>query len=352
MRVLHITPYLSPIAGGPSVVVEKLSSVMPTLGWHASVVTTSLYCIDSGESLRETANSHGYDLSVLPIATPRFLRRPRGAAHVIDKAVSQADIVHLHTLWHPLNRLARKACQRHGRKYVLMPHGMLDPYCLSKKKWRKKFYLAGVEKRNIQRASRLIFTAEHEKQGARESLPWIKSGDVIPLAADEPPCVPRDRLIGHFVDLFPQALNRRCLLFLGRIHEKKGLDRLVTIMPEVISQHADALLVIAGTGDPGYVEEVCGLVRAQNLERYVLFTGMLTGEAKFGAFASARVFLLPSRQENFALSVAEAMQMGVPVIISDKVNSWPLVKRANGGFVLSERDIESALARADKRDSN
>jgi glycosyltransferase involved in cell wall biosynthesis len=132
---------------------------------------------------------------------------------------------------------------------------------------------------------------------------------------------------------------------LGRIHQKKGVERLLNILPEVIRKHPDALLVIAGSGEPRYVEHIKQLVRSAKLDQQVLFTGMLTGQAKFGAFACAEVFLLPSRQENFAISMAEAMHMAVPVIISDKVDSWPFVQMANAGFVVEEEQTEVGFTR-------
>jgi len=81
----------------------------------------------------------------------------------------------------------------------------------------------------------------------------------------------------------------------------------------------------------------------------VLFAGRLDGEMKWASFAAAELFLLPSRQENFAITVAEAMQMAVPVIISDKVNTWPYVKEARAGLVLDECDINSLLPHAVER---
>src|SRR5262245_56161901 len=113
---------MHPTAGGPPVVVERLCSLMPTEGWHAAAITTSLYCewADLQNSLCQRI-----DATVLPIRWPRFLKQAAGAAEVLDKAVPQADVVHLHTLWHPFNTIARRACEHHGRKYALMPHGML-----------------------------------------------------------------------------------------------------------------------------------------------------------------------------------------------------------------------------------
>ena len=106
------------------------------------------------------------------------------------------------------------------------------------------------------------------------------------------------------------------------------------------------LLIVAGDGEAHYTRHLRQLVSALALDDHVLFAGRLDGELKWASFAAAELFLLPSRQENFAITVAEAMQMGVPVIITDKVNTWPYVKEARAGLVLDERDINALLPHA------
>jgi glycosyltransferase involved in cell wall biosynthesis len=335
---------MHPSAGGPPIIVERLCLLAPSEGWDASVITTSLYCDDDGSELQNSL-SQRIDAKVLPIRKPRILKRAYGANDTVDEAVRAADIVHMHTLWHPLNAIARRACVRHGRKYVIMPHGMLDPYALSQKAWRKKVYMAVTERRNLQGACRLLFTTLHEWQAAQKSLSWLGPGEIIQLGADRPSNMPHQARRDVFINRFPQVANRRCLLFLGRIHPKKGLDRLLKILPKIVSRHPSVLLVIAGSGKPSYVRDVQNLAYAANISSYVLFTGTVQDELKWSALACAEVFVLPSRQENFAISVAEAMHSGVPVVISDKVNSWPFVKKAHAGFVIEEDRIEINLAK-------
>jgi glycosyltransferase involved in cell wall biosynthesis len=125
------------------------------------------------------------------------------------------------------------------------------------------------------------------------------------------------------------------LLFLGRLHPKKGLDRVLNCLRSV--KRAIRLLVVAGNGDDGYTRQIRQLVSNSALEHHVLFAGHLDGE---------QLFLLPSRQENFTITVAEAMQIRLPVVISDKVNTWSYVKEARAGLVLDERDIDGLLPRA------
>ena len=109
---------------------------------------------------------------------------------------------------------------------------------------------------------------------------------------------------------------------------------------------SDVLLTIAGDGALKFEEALARTILSRGLEKSVLRTGRLDGALKWGAYASADLFLLPSRQENFALTVAEAMQMGVPVIISNRVNTWPFVKEAHAGLVLDENEIENRLENA------
>jgi glycosyltransferase involved in cell wall biosynthesis len=281
----------------------------------------------------------------LPIRKPEILKRAYRDKEVIDKAVQAADIVHLHTLWHPLTAIARKACGRHGRKYVLMPHGMLDPYSLRQKQWRKRMYLAAIERRNLEGASRIVYTTFHEQQAAQEGLSWIGAGEIIPLGADRPPDMPRQTAREAFINLFPQVANRRCLISLGRIHPKKGLESLLTILPEISRRHPSILLIIAGDGEQSDVRALKNLVQLKNIGSHVLFTGMVEGETKWSALACAEAFILPSKQENFAISVAEAMHSGLPVVITNKVNSWPFIEKAQAGFVIEEDYAEVEIAK-------
>jgi glycosyltransferase involved in cell wall biosynthesis len=224
---------------------------------------------------------------------------------------------------------------------------MLDPYSLGVKSLRKRIYLELREKRNLGDASCLIFTTPLEEELARKSLPWLGAGKVIPLGADTPPSEARQRLADEFLSRFAMAQNRRRLIFLGRLHPKKGLERIFDALPSVTKACPSVLLIVAGSGEASYVQSLSALVARRGLGEHVLFTGMLHGRFKWGAFAASEMFLLPSHQENFAIAAAEAMHMGLPVILSDKVNLWPFVNDARGGIVLEDgviaRDLGPAI---------
>src|SRR5262249_11439031 len=155
-----------------------------------------------------------------------------------------------------------------------------------------------------------------------------------------------EELVSVFLERFPRARDRRQLLFLGRLHFKKGLDRILMVLPSILRAFPDVLLTVVGDGTPEFESTLKSAITTQKLGGSVMMTGRLDGAAKWGAFASAELFLLPSRQENFAITVAEAMQMGVPVVISNRVNTWPYVKAAGAGVVLDEERIERSLENA------
>jgi glycosyltransferase involved in cell wall biosynthesis len=222
-----------------------------------------------------------------------------------------------------------------------MPHGMLDPYSLTVKRWRKALYLWAIERKNICSAHRLIYTTPEEARLAATKIPRLPKDVVIPLGADPPS--ESHNLASKFIERFPKARCRRQLLFLGRLDFKKGLDRILSILPSVVRNFSDVILTVVGEGSLKFEEALARTISSRNLERSVLLTGRLEGTLKWGAYASSELFLLPSRQENFAITVAEAMHMGVPVVISDKVNTWPYVKEAGAGLVLDDNEIEKQL---------
>jgi glycosyltransferase involved in cell wall biosynthesis len=341
--ILHVIPYMHPSAGGPPAVVENFIRESNLLGHRSQIISTPSYCNGDQSNLLKHLEQLAPTtflnfLEMLPVLS-------RTGAAKINKHVRQADIVHVHTLWRPLNVSARYACLRQDRPYVLMPHGMLDPYSLSVKALKKSTYLQLFERHNIACAQRMIYTTREEERLAALAGLRLPPGELVPLGASASSASRHD-LRAQFLARFPQAEGKRTLLFLGRIHPKKGLDRILNCLQSVRQSIPNVLLLVAGDGETHYTRHLRQLVSALALDNQVLFSGRLDGELKWASFAGAELFLLPSRQENFAITVAEAMQMAVPVIISDKVNTWPYVKEARAGLVLDERDIKSLLPHA------
>jgi glycosyltransferase involved in cell wall biosynthesis len=121
-------------------------------------------------------------------------------------------------------------------------------------------------------------------------------------------------------------------LFLGRIHPKKGCDLAIDALPRRASGEA-VLLVIAGPDQVGWTHQLRERVARMDVSPRVTFAGMLEGPLKRGALENADAFILPSHQENFGMSVIEALSFGVPVLISDRVNIWREIAADHAGFV-------------------
>ena len=342
MRILHVIPYMHASAGGPPVVVENFVRETNKLGHSSEIISTPLFCNGDQQMLFERLSGLARTIFVSPSRTLGPLHRQ--TRRQLKECICVADIVHLHTLWHPINDIARRECARQSRPYVLMPHGMLDPYSLMTKRWRKAVYLWTIERRNIAAAKRVIFTTSEEARLAATRFLSLSKGVVIPLGGDGPVGAASPSAV--FLERFPKARGRRQLLFLGRLHAKKGLERILTVLPSIVRAFPDVLLTVAGDGTLEYEAMLKDVIKAQGLENSVMMTGRLDGAMKWGAYASAELFLLPSRQENFAIAVAEAMHMRLPVIISDRVNIWPYVKESGAGIVLDESRIEMQLKEA------
>ncbi len=127
------------------------------------------------------------------------------------------------------------------------------------------------------------------------------------------------------------------LLFLGRIHEKKGCEELIRAFAEI--ENSSLHLVFVGPcANDGYLRRLKRLMNELDRERSITFCGMLTGNLKWGAFAAAEAFILPSHQENFGIAVVEALACGTPVLISNKINIWREIIQDGCGFA-EEDDV-------------
>lgn len=338
--VLHVSPYIHHAAGGPPVVVERWAEFAGAQGWRARVLSTPVFAEDKGQSLLAAADSR-YELVLVSSALDALCGAGR---ETLFGQLKTADIVHLHTMWSPLNAVVAMACRRMNKPYVISPHGMLDPYSLGVKALKKQFYLKLVESRTIAGAASVLFTADDERDLAIEQIGLVPNPQVVGLGADVPD-TPMERLAAHFRSAHPDLADKRLLIFLGRLHPKKRPDCIIRAMAEMASSVPDAVLLVVGSGERGYVDELKTLSRGLGLNDRVHFLGLLTGDEKWGALAASDLFVLPSLQENFAIAVAEALQLGKPVLITKHINTWREIVGAGAGIVLRDADVEGDLAR-------
>jgi glycosyltransferase involved in cell wall biosynthesis len=331
MRILHIMPSVDPRGGGPTEGVRQRGLRLVEMGHAVELVT-----------LDDPAAPHvaAYPLPVHALGPTRgrYGYTPRLVPWLVAHADRYEAFV-VNGIWQYHSLAAWRALTRLGRPYVVFTHGMLDPWfkrAYPLKHLKKWLYWPWADYRVLRDAAAVLFTSEDERQLARQSF-WLyrASEQVVAYGTAEPP-QDRERLREVFLAAHPQLRGKRIVLFLSRIHEKKGCDLLVQAFAEVAAADPTLHLVMAGPDPDGWVPRLRAMAADGGVAERVTWSGMLQGELKWGAFHAAEVFALPSHQENFGIAVVEALGCGVPVLISDKVNIWREVEADGVGLVAED----------------
>jgi glycosyltransferase involved in cell wall biosynthesis len=249
------------------------------------------------------------------------------------------DAVIVHGLWQYHGLAAFLALAPRGRpRYFVFPHGMMDPWFERQyplKHLKKRLYWRLAERRVLRGAACVLFTCEEERRLARESFAGGSYRErVVPFGTAAPPDDPAVQRAAFF-HRHPELRDRPYWLFLGRIHPKKGADLLIDAYAAHTARGAVLpRLVMAGPcADPDYLRQLQMRAAASCPAGALLWPGMLSGDAKWGALRGAEVFVLPSHQENFGIAVVEALACGTPVLISDQVNIGREIDADGAGLV-------------------
>lgn len=335
MRILHVISTVAPSSGGPTRVLVDLVTAQAAAGHRITVCTTN-----RGNPVHEQL-APGYiqhlldpctELKVFPVIFTPLLVAPRLAKWIKDQ-IRAYDLVHVHGLYRFPSTYAAAAAKRKRVPYVIRPHGALDPFLFGKSSKNvrlKRVYERWFDLPNLHAASAIHYTTEEERQRAA-FLKLRAPSFVVPNGIDwaryrtlpERGRLRRSWGIG----------NAPLVLFLGRLHFKKGLDLLVPAFDVVRRKLPDAQLVIVGPENDGYGLKVRSWVRERGLQMAVHFVGPLYGNDVVQAYVDADVFVLPSYTENFGMTVVEAMASALPVVISDQVNIHVEVAQAGAGLV-------------------
>lgn len=352
MRLLHVIPDLDPRSGGTVSALVGLAIAQARLGWQVSVLTTI-----SGDDFdcREITRLRTAGVSVTTISVNSRLSSIKPIRQAAAAAIADADRVHVHAVWEELQHQACLAAYHASVPTVISPHGMLDPWSLSQSRLKKRAYLAVRLRRNLNRATAIHCTTVAEANliaPLRIAAPSFVIPNGIDLSEFQS-TGETNQVIGGggghrqntFSDRFPIVRGRQCLLFLSRLHPKKGLDLLLPAFARLATP--DLILVLAGPGDPDYVDLLRQECQRLSITERVLFTGMLNGSERVAAFRAADLFVLPSYQENFGIAVIESLAAGTPVIISDQVNLADEIRDSDVGEVVSTDldDIHQAISR-------
>lgn len=345
-RILHVVSSMDPVFGGVSKAVRTIAISLLENGIVNEVVS-----LDNPNA--EFIAADAFKLHTLGSSNNPWSYHPTMLSW-LKEHIHQYDAVIVHGLWlysSYVVYLAINSIKKQDRpKYFVMPHGMLDPYFQKAKGRRLKairnwVYWKLIEHKVVNNADGLLFTCKEERLLAKQPFKPFrpKKEYIVGLGVDVPPIHHAD-MDKAFQNCCKSLENRPFLLFLSRIHQKKGIDLLLKAYKRCLDEaDYDLDLVIAGPGlQTDYGLSLLKTVSENsNLKSRVHFTGMLSGDAKWGAFYNADAFVLPSHQENFGIAVVEALATSTPVLISNKVNIWREIKNGNGGLIGEDNEDET-----------
>ena len=331
MKVLHILPSVDPKGGGPMEGVKQYGQRFEELGHHVAVMTL--------DDPAETCVAE-YPLKVYALGPALgSYRYSAKLAPWLELHAKDYDVIIINGLWQYHGFGSWRVLQRMKVPYFVFTHGMLDPWfkhTYPLKHLKKWLYWPWAEYRLLRDASAVLFTCEEERLLARKSF-WLYKvrEEVINYGTRTPP-ENAEALKTLFYEAYPQLKNKRVLLFLSRIHEKKGCDLLIDSFAKVVNKVANLHLLMAGPCNSDLIDQLKTQAQHLGMVDRITWPGMLQGDLKWGAFYASEAFVLPSHQENFGIAVAEALGCGLPVLISNKVNIWREIQSDGAGIVNSD----------------
>lgn len=303
IRVVHTIGGISVAGGGPSYSVPSLCRALAREGADVRLFSAE-------EPSEAKLNDLPHERFPQDLARVPFLNRLKGSRRMGRAlAALDVDIVHTNGLWSVVN-LYRGRRGRAAPCHVIAPRGMLHPAALRFSPLQKRLFHCLLQGRVMREAHLLHATCEDEVEHIRAhglSNPVV----VVPNGIE----VPHDVAARGF------SGPRRTVLSLGRIHPKKGLDRLVAAWAQVEREHPSWDLLIVGPDECGHASALRDLGRRLGASRLSI-SGAVYGEEKRALYRSASLFVLPTRGENFAMTVAESLAAGTPVI-STRGAPWP-----------------------------
>ena len=325
MKILQTVAGLWEGTGGPVASVTSLCAGLAARGHELTLLTGAGPLHPAVRALSTVIRVRTERLGPYRIGnwSPAF----RGAC--LEEA-GRADIVHDHGVWLHTNQSSVRMATRAGRPVVRSPRGMLSPWALGRSRLAKRILWNLIERRLFDQAALVHVTSDLEEREVRQ-LGIATRTVVIPNGIDLDGEYAWPRLEDLRKAGLPEADGRRVVLFLSRIHPKKGLDLLCRVWAQ-LPAHTPAVLLVAGPGDEASLQELRRWLAVQPgpPARYV---GAVSGERKLALLSSAWLMALPSYSENYGMVVAEALACGTPVLTTTAM-PWEEVQRAGCGWMI------------------
>lgn len=319
MKILIVIAGIGPIYGGPSKIVIELAQALGRQGVLVDVVTTNANGLANLDvPLRSWIQKSFYRIQYFPRWRIGDYKLSFSLTKWLFNHVADYDLVHTIAVFSYPVSIAHLACQLHKVPYINNPQGMLEPWALSYKSWKKRIYYRLFERTGLNRANAIQMLNLAEAKNV-EPLQLEAPLILIPNGINEQEFkeLPDPEL---FYQKFPHTRDKTLILFLARIDPKKGLDLLAPAFARVYAQFPNSHLIIAGPDNIGFLPTVKNYFSQAGCYDAVTFTGMLTGSLKHAALSAASVYVAPSYSEGFSMSVLEGMASGLPCVITTGCN--------------------------------
>jgi glycosyltransferase involved in cell wall biosynthesis len=352
MKVLHIIPSVGSMRGGTSQAVLDMVKALRADNIDAEIATTN----DNGDGLLEVPLQQRIEYKQVPIwffsrfsPTVQAIREYAFSWQLtawLWQNISQYDILHIHAIFSYASTMAMTIARYKNIPYIVMPHGLLCEWSLRQSPRRKEIYLKLIEKANLNNTQAVHLTSRQEQQEIFQ-LGLSAVNFVLPLGLFLPNQLTDARYrLRQYLNL---PTDEPVILFLSRLHPKKGLDYLIPALGKL--NHHRFTFVIAGSGSKEYEAEIESLLVSNKIRDRTHFVGFVEGETKNIFMQGADLFALTSHSENFAVVVLEALAAGIPVLVTPGVALAPVIQQNQLGYV-AELDVCAIASALDLYFSN
>lgn len=343
MKIVHVVENMDDSYGGPAKSIPLLCKYLHVLGVQTLILSVGF---------KENENNTVIEKNALNWESFKYvyLKKLRISLKLRDRleelAKQKGTIFHIHNSWNYIPYITKKICKKYKRPYVVSVRGSMYPWSLNQSKWVKKIAWYIFQKATLENASFIHSTEENETNALRKLR--IKNNiEIVPNGIEllEPrPIINKDESL----ERLSLQKNRRYILFLSRIHPKKGLEYLIDAFASSAGNNNDWELLVAGpVGDDKYYAEILDSIKKKGITNKVHFLGLIENEKKEAAFSVSELFVLPSHTENFGIAIAEAISCDIPVITT-KGTPWKEIEVHKSGWYidLSIKSLTSALDEA------
>lgn len=324
MRILHVIRDLSLRTGGPVNALMGLNEAQLKSGHEVRILSTNFDISKEDKTLPKNI-----------ILVPCNWNQWRFSFYFkkkLKELIRWSDIVHIHMLWEYTTLTSAVIARKERKPFLLRPCGNLEDRSLKSSYWKKKLYLKIFSKSLFDYPCRLHFTSNEEK---KNSLKFNVYNSIVVNNGITNEA--KKNISKHiFYKKFPFLKNKKIILFLARVDPIKRPELAILSFHKISKKFTDTILVIAGPYQESYLNKLKKLIKKYKLEKRVIFTGLLKGNLLYSSYSACHLFILPSSQESFGISVVEAMAASKPVVISKNIAIANSIKKAGAGIICED----------------